>query len=159
MTKNKYLPFNNSTPLHKNNLRAKMSVKKTKQSSTISFTINKADFERNFNNSGKMYQSWGVLIYDPLYFYWSTLWWSLIPRPLTKRSREVLNFYASPASLEIGSTHSFMQLKIFNPQYFFVFSLFVVFFKKNLFVKKNSVKEKYVMASFSNLIKINAIFR
>lgn len=69
MTKNKYLPFNNSTPLHKNNLRAKMSVKKTKQSSTISFTINKADFERNFNNSGKMYQSWGVLIYDPLYFY------------------------------------------------------------------------------------------
>lgn len=67
MTKNKYFPFNNNTPLHKDKLRAKMSVKQ--KQSTISFTTNIADFQRNFNNSGKMYQSWGVLIYDPLYFY------------------------------------------------------------------------------------------
>lgn len=41
---------------------------KQKQSS-IFFTINKADFGRNFSNSGEMYKSWGVLIYDPLYFH------------------------------------------------------------------------------------------
>lgn len=42
MTKNKYFPFNNNTPLHKDKVRAKMSVKQ--KQSTISFTTNKADF-------------------------------------------------------------------------------------------------------------------
>lgn len=127
-----------------------MSAKQ--EQSSIFFTINKADFGRNFNNSGEMYKSWGVLIYDPLYFHWSTLWWSLIPRPLTKRSRGVLNFYASPLRWRLATQAVFILSSIF-----FVFSLFVwVFFY--LLVKKNSVKEKYVMASFSNLFKINAIF-
>lgn len=98
---------------------------KQKQSS-IFFTINKADFGRNFSNSGEMYKSWGVLIYDPLYFHWSTLWWSLIRRPLTKRSRGVLNFYASPPRWRLA-THIVLHgciyfiLNIFCCVGFFIF--------------------------------------
>lgn len=109
---------------------------KQKQSS-IFFTINKADFGRNFSNSGEMYKSWGVLIYDPLYFHWSTLWWSLIRRPLTKRSRGVLNFYASPPRWRLA-THIVLHgciyfiLNIFCCVGFFIFQLKKIRLKKNM---------------------------
>lgn len=150
MTKNEYRPFNNKTALHKIICVQKCQQNKNKP-------INKADFGRNFSNSGEMYKSWGVLIYDPLYFHWSTLWWSLIRRPLTKRSRGVLNFYASPLRWRLA-THIVLQGCIYFILNIFCFQFVCVGFLFYLLVKKNSVKEKYVMASFSNLFKINAIF-
>lgn len=135
-----------------------MSAKQ--EQSSIFFTINKADFGRNFSNSGEMYKSWGVLIYDPLYFHWSTLWWSLIRRPLTKRSRGVLNFYASPPRWRLA-THIVLHGCIyFILKFFFLvclcgFLVFFIFLLKKIRLKKNMSGRLFLTCSKLMRFSIN----